>query len=138
MGRVLLPGRHMRIVTHAPAAVALLRAASTRGGLGSLARAARWVMSNGHEATLDKLAAAGIPCAIVWAEKDSLLPADLGARAAETLGCEFHLVCADEDWNGPAPPDHDWPFRHPEHFANRIVTILEQLLPRPADERGAP
>jgi len=134
MSRVVLPGRHFRIVTHAPAAAALMRAATTRNGFGSLARAARWVMANGHDATLSKLAETDIPRAIVWAEADSLLPSEIGVKAAELLGCELHVFGADESWNGARPPDHDWPFRHSEHFAGAILSVLQGLLGDPDDE----
>lgn len=137
MSRVLFPGRHYRIVTHAPAAGALLRAAASRAGVGSLARAARWVLANGHDATLKELASSDIPRAIVWAERDSLLTAEIGSEAAEILGCELHIVGTGNGWNGSQPPDHDWPFRHPEHFATTIDEIMDGLLdPRSPDDGG--
>lgn len=128
MSRVLLPGRHVRIVTHAPAAAALLRAMTTREGFGSLARAARWVMANGHDKTLQALRAADFPRAIVWAERDSLLPVAVGREAAEALGCELFVVGADDRWTHKRPPDHDWPFRAPAHFAAHIDRVIGGLL----------
>ncbi|HEX9712851.1 MAG TPA: alpha/beta hydrolase [Actinomycetota bacterium] len=133
MGKVVLPGRHFRIVTHAPAAAALLRAATTRGGIGSLARAARWVIGNGQDPRLETLAATDIPRAVVWAEEDSLLSPEVGRRAAEVLACTFHLIGGGNGWNGTRLPDHDWPMRHPEHFADTILRILGSLLPADPD-----
>lgn len=129
MGKVVMPGRHFRIVTHAPAAVALFRAVASRGGLPSLAGAARWIMTNGHDRRLAELASSDIPRAIVWAEEDSLLSPEVGRRAAQVLGCEFHLIGAGEGWNGQRLPDHDWPMRHPEHFADTMLRVIHGLVP---------
>jgi pimeloyl-ACP methyl ester carboxylesterase len=128
MGRIILPGQHYRIVGHAPAAVSLLRSAMQNGGLGSLARSARWFLGSGQERTLRALAEMGVPRAVVWAEKDALLPIAIGEKSAEELACELIRITADASWPGRRPPDHDWPFREPDHFAETVDTIIRKLL----------
>src|SRR5206468_3352351 len=127
MGRIVLPGAHYRIVGHGQAAMALIRSATSGGGLGSLARSARWFLGTGQERTLQELAAKGLPRAIVWAQNDTLLPVEIGERSAEALGCELVRITAGEGWPGKRPPDHDWPFREPEHFAETIDELLQKL-----------
>lgn len=127
LGRVLRPGRHYRIAGHGPAAAALMRAAATPGGLPSLVRSARWFLGKGQEQTLRTLAERDVPRAIVWAERDTLLPMEIGVRAAELLGCKLHLVGGDTGWTGKQPPDHDWPLRGAAHFAETVVRILDSL-----------
>lgn len=127
LGRIMLPGPHYRIVTHAPAAAAILRSASVKGGLASLARSARWFLGDGQEQTLTALADSKTPRAVVWAGSDTLLPLELGQRASEMLGCRLHIIEDDDAWPGSRPPDHDWPFREPPHFARTIHDILRSL-----------
>jgi len=127
LGRILLPGTHYRIAAHGPAAAALIRAASSANGLGSLWRSARWFLGSGHDEPLRAIADLGIPRAIVWATYDTLLPAALGRRAAEELSCE--LITID---NPAIRPDHDWPFKHPDLFAGTIDHVLREVAqPRP-------
>jgi pimeloyl-ACP methyl ester carboxylesterase len=127
LGRIMLPGPHYRIVGYGPAAVALLRSATSRGGVESLWRSARWFLGKPKDEVLTKVAATGIPRAVVWAEHDSLIPLGIGVKAAKLLDCDLTIVHADNGWAGPRPPDHDWPFRQPAHFANVVASILEKL-----------
>lgn len=127
--RVLWPGRHYRIAGHGPAAAALIRAATTPGGLPSLVRSARWFLGTGQEErTLRALAEKDVPRAVVWAEHDTLLPVEIGVRAAEILRCELHRIHGDAaGWRGKQPPDHDWPLRGAAHFAETVVRVLDSL-----------
>lgn len=140
LGRILLPGGHFRLAGHSQAAMALVRSAASPGGMGALMRSARHFLSAGHENALAELAARGLPRAVVWAERDTLLPATIGVRSAELLGVELTWVRDDESWLLKAPPDHDWPFRAPGHFADRIEGLLSGLLPRTngAEQKDAP
>lgn len=128
LGRIILPGKHYRIVTHGPAARALLRAVTSPRGLPSLLRSARWFLGSGHDAPLPAIAEAGIPRAVVWATGDALLPEAAGRRAAELMRCPFIRV---ERVKGTIAPDHDWPFRYPAHFARTIHLVLRtKAVPR--------
>lgn len=128
IGRIMLPGPHYRIVGHGSAAAALFRSAATSGGVGSLFRSARWFLGTTQESLLRSVVAANIPRRVIWAENDTLLPLEVGKRAAEILACDLQLVSAGDGWPGPRPPDHDWPMRHPEHFAHTIDTTIASLL----------
>lgn len=137
LGRIILPGRHYRVAAHRPAAGALLRSAIAPGGLPSLLRSARWFLGKGHDAPLLDIAKTGIPRAVVWAERDLMLPRAVGERSAELLACEFVLVRDDEGWPGSRPPDHDWPFRYPDHFADTIIDVLGSVaIPRSIPGEG--
>lgn len=129
LGRIMLPGAHYRIAGHGPAAAALIRSVTTGGGLQSLLRSARWFVSKDQDRALEELASSAIPRAIIWAEHDSLLPLALGVRAAELLRCELHVIRAENGWPGTRPPDHDWPFAHPEHFADTVAGLIRTLAP---------
>ena len=123
-----LTGRLNGAQPSGPAAAALIRSVSVRGGLSSLARQARWFLSNEQDRVLAEIARLDIPRAIVWASNDTLLPVDVGVRAAELLACGLHVVDESDGWPGARPPDHDWPFREPAHFANTIDRIVRRLI----------
>ncbi|MFN2613985.1 MAG: alpha/beta fold hydrolase [Actinomycetota bacterium] len=127
LGKIMLPGGHYRIVGHGPAALALMRSATAPGGLGSLLRSARWFLGSGQDETLRTLKERGVPCRVVWAENDTLLPVTVGERAAELLGCELVRIAAGNGWPGTRAPDHDWPFREPEHFAKTIKRLVDEF-----------
>lgn len=127
LGKIMLPGGHYRIAAHRPAAAALIRSASTRSGFASLLRQARWFLGADQDLLLEEIRSANLPRAVIWAANDSLLPLDIGAKAAEALGCALHVIDASDGWPGRRPPDHDWPFRQPEHFARTVHEVLEPL-----------
>lgn len=128
LGRILLPGPHYRIVTHGTAALALVRSAASRAGMSSLARSVKWFFGQHHGQPLELLASTGLPRVVLWAEGDTLLPLELGRRGAEALGCDLVIITADESWPGTRSPDHDWPFRHPTHFARIIAAQIARLI----------
>lgn len=127
MGRILLPGGHYRILGHSPAAGALVRAVAQGGGVQSLLRSARWFLGAEQDRTLRELAKTGLPRMILWAARDQLLPAGIGVRASELLECEFRLIGASNGWRDKSPPDHDWPFREPAHFADTVCVVLKEI-----------
>lgn len=129
LARVLLPGRHWRVAANAPTAATLLVNVASRGGFRSLARAARWVVGEGLERELETLRDWAVPAVVLWAMSDTLLPRSIGERAARLLGCEFRVVAAEDGWPDRRPPDHDWPFRAPGFFAQRVLAELGELLP---------
>jgi pimeloyl-ACP methyl ester carboxylesterase len=129
LGRIMLPGPHYRIIAHRPAAAALLRSATTRDGVGSLWRSARWFLGKPKDEVLTGVANTGIPRAILWAENDTLIPLAIGVKAAKLLDCDLTVIRGNNGWPGARPPDHDWPFREPVHFASTVAGILERLNP---------
>jgi pimeloyl-ACP methyl ester carboxylesterase len=135
LGRIVLPGRHYRIVAHGPTASALMRAAVSPSGLPSLLRSARWFLGKGHDAPLAQIAATDLPRAVVWASHDAVLPRAVAERSAELLRAPLVIVERDEGWPGREHPDHDWPFRHPAHFAATIDRVLStDAVPRRIDD----
>lgn len=130
LGRIMLPGAHYRIVGHGPAAAALLRSATSRKGVESLWRSARWFLGKPKDEVLTRVAQTGVPRAVLWAENDSLIPLGIGVKAAKLLDCDLTIVHSNNGWPGARRPDHDWPFRQPAHFANTVAGILEGLLPQ--------
>jgi pimeloyl-ACP methyl ester carboxylesterase len=128
LGRIMLPGAHYRIVAHGPAATSLIRSAATPGGLSSLWRSARWFLGGGQNELLRKVAATGVPRALLWARNDTLLPVSIGERAASLLECDLTVIENGDGWPGVRPPDHDWPFREPVHFARTVVDTLDRLF----------
>ncbi|MGZ4242208.1 MAG: alpha/beta fold hydrolase [Actinomycetota bacterium] len=129
LGRIMLPGPHYRIVAHGPAAAALLRSATTRDGIGSLWRSARWFLGKPKDEVLKRVAETGVPREIVWAENDTFIPLAIGVKAAKLLGCDLTIIHSNNGWTGARPPDHDWPFREPVHFAQTVTAILDRLMP---------
>jgi len=129
LGRIMLPGPHYRIVGHGPAAAALIRSATTRNGIESLWRSARWFLGKPKDEVLTRVAKTSIPRAILWAEGDTLIPLAIGVKAATLLECDLEVIRANNGWPSARPPDHDWPFRQPVHFAGAVDGILERLLP---------
>ena len=126
LAKLALPGRHWRVGFHPPTAAALIGSAVKGGGMASLAGAARWVLTGSLEEELEDIRRHGIPCAVLWAERDSILPLRLGERTAELLGCPLQVIAAEDGWPLDRPPDHDWPFRAPEIFARRIEQTLSE------------
>ena len=127
IGRIVMPGQHYRLA-NLSAAGALVRAATSPSGLPSLLRSARWFVGVGQERTLRRLAEIGMPRAVVWASEDSLLPLAVGTRSAELLECELIVVRSGNGWPGARPPNHDWPFSEPTHFAKTVNDTLRRLL----------
>jgi pimeloyl-ACP methyl ester carboxylesterase len=133
LGRIMLPGSHYRIVAHGPAAASLLRSATTRDGIGSLWRSAKWFLGSPKDETLTRVAETGIPRALLWAENDTLIPLGVGVKAAKLLDCELTIIHSNNGWPSARPPDHDWPFRQPVHFAATVADILDHLMPEPEE-----
>ncbi|MFN2545001.1 MAG: alpha/beta fold hydrolase [Actinomycetota bacterium] len=126
--RTVVPGRHWRVGMQRSTASALLLSATSGGGWTSLRGAARWVMSRSLEEEMARVRDAGIRSTVLWGEGDSLLPRRIGERAAELLAGTFQVVDRD-GWPGRGKPDHDWPLRAPEFFAERIDDALRSLEP---------
>jgi hypothetical protein len=106
---------------------ALLGSMASDRGFGSLAGAARWVLSSSLEGELEQLRERRTPSAVLWATGDTLLPRWIGERSAELLGASFEAVTWDESWRYKRPPDHDWPIRDPGFFAEWVDRAIAGL-----------
>lgn len=75
----------------------------------SLAQAGWWGFRSDRRHAVDVVAATGIACHVLWADRDSLLSRSDGAAFARDLGADFTVVHSPSG----APVDHDWIYRHP-------------------------
>jgi pimeloyl-ACP methyl ester carboxylesterase len=120
----------LRLAEEALGITALVRLA-TSGAARSFARtvasrprtvagAAWWGFRSNRTAETDSVARSGIPCHVVWAERDTLLSRDEGEAFARRLGAQFAVLAS-----GPAggPTDHDAMYRHPRLFAAALDQI---------------
>jgi pimeloyl-ACP methyl ester carboxylesterase len=85
----------------------------------SLAQAGWWGFRSDRRQEVAAVAATGIPCHVLWAERDSLLTRSDGASFAADLGATFTVVRGHDR----RPVDHDWLYRHP----SLAVEELERL-----------
>lgn len=129
LARIAAPGRQWRVAANLPSAAALIRTAVSKGGVGSLAGAARFVLREGLEDELATLRDRGMPAAVLWAAGDTVLPRSVGEREAALLGCRLQVVGVKTASNGRRPTDHDWPFRSPALFAHRVLRAVEESPP---------
>lgn len=85
-----------------------------------LSSAALWAFFSNRATEIQTLADAGMPCHVMWAERDTVLSRNDGAEFARLLNATFTV--ADRP-PGYGPIDHDWMFDDPELF----VQHLEEL-----------
>lgn len=86
-----------------------------------LARAALWGFATDRHPDIDTIVAAGVPCHVLWANRDSLLSRDDGADFAKALNATF-TVAADP------VVDHDWMFDDPELFVAHLDGLGLRVL----------
>jgi pimeloyl-ACP methyl ester carboxylesterase len=82
-------------------------------------RAAWWGFVSDRRQEVATIASAGLPCHVLWANRDTLLNRRDGSEFARDLGASFTVV-------GPqlgGPVDHDWMYRYPALF----VEYLDKL-----------
>ena len=60
--------------------------------------------------------AAGLPCHVLWADRDTLLSRQDGEDFAQELGATFTLAQS----SAAEVADHDWVFRDPQLFVDRL------------------
>jgi pimeloyl-ACP methyl ester carboxylesterase len=82
-----------------------------------LAEAGWWAFRRDGDDDMERVAAAGHPTHVLWANRDSLLSRTDGARFADDLHASFTVV------QPTIVVDHDWMYRHPELF----VSYLDRL-----------
>jgi len=75
-----------------------------------LVDAAWWGFTSDRRQQVAALARSGVPCHVLWAERDSLLNRADGELFARDMGATFTVVTG----SGAKPVDHDWLYRHPE------------------------
>lgn len=102
----------------APAALSFARSVAAHPR--TVAGAAWWGYRSDRSAQTDAVAAAGIPCHVLWAERDTLLPRPEGEAFARRLGAGFHVISGRP---GGGPTDHDAMFRHPRLFTETLVRV---------------
>ena len=90
-----------------------------------LARAALWAFASDRSAEIEAVAAAHIPCHVLWAESDTILSRADGREFAERLDATFTVAKRPP---GYPPIDHDWMFDDPELFVEHLTALdLEAL-----------
>lgn len=85
-----------------------------------LARSAWWAFAHDRQSDIEAVVAAGIPCHVLWAERDTILDRADGRAFAELLGATFTV--AQRPPGGP-PIDHDWMFDDPELFVASFMGL---------------
>ncbi len=90
-----------------------------------MARAAWWGFTSDRGAEVATVAAAGLPCHVLWAGRDTLLSRRDGQDFAEELGASFTVV---RSFRGPI--DHDWMYRHPVLFVSQLDRVGLAALSR--------
>jgi len=94
-----------------------------------LVRAAWWGFTSDRSDDIEKIVAAGIPCHVLWAERDSILLRSDGEHFAHDLHATFNVV-------NPPPGygrvDHDWMFDDPELFAGYLEELGLRVLSKTA------
>lgn len=81
-----------------------------------LARAGWWGFIRDGRPAAAAVRGAGIPCHVLWADRDTLLSRSDGEDFARDLGATFTLAQS----SGAEVADHDWVFRHPGLFVDRL------------------
>jgi pimeloyl-ACP methyl ester carboxylesterase len=106
-----------------PAITAFVRSWTTRPL--ALATAALWAFVDDREAEIEAVAAAGLPCHVLWAERDTVLARADGREFAKRLHADFTVA---ERPPGYGPIDHDWMFDDPALFAAHLARLGLQAL----------
>ena len=115
-----------------PAASAFFR--SILGHPGQMLAAAMWGFTSDRDPYMDMVAAAGIPCHVLWASRDSLLARSDGREFARRLHATFTVASGEM-------VDHDWMFDDPGLFAENLFRLGLQVFggapPRPRRRAAA-
>jgi len=94
-----------------------------------LCRAAWWGFTSDRTADIGTVVAAGIPCHVLWAERDTLLRRSDGQDFARDLHATFDVVNRPP---GYGRVDHDWMFDDPELFAAHLDDLRLKVLTKSA------
>jgi pimeloyl-ACP methyl ester carboxylesterase len=122
--------REMRLAFEAVHPVGIARMATQRAATAfvrtwvghpvPLATAALWAFVDNRDPDCDVIAAARIPCHVLWAETDTVLSRDDGRDFARRLDADFTVA---ERPHGYGPIDHDWMFDDPDLFAAHLKKL---------------
>lgn len=115
------PLRLARLAT-APAASAFLHTWVTHPR--QMVGAAWWGFRSRRDGDIGRVAGAGIPAHVMWANRDSILTRADGRQFAEALGATFTVASRP----GGGPIDHDWMFQQPELFVAHLERLKLEAL----------
>jgi pimeloyl-ACP methyl ester carboxylesterase len=90
-----------------------------------LVAAGLWGFTSHREPEIEAVVRAGIPCHVLWAERDTLLARADGQEFARRLHATFTV--ADRPY-GSGRVDHDWMFDDPELFAEHLERLGLRVL----------
>ena len=91
-----------------------------------LAAAALWAFRSDRLSEIETCAAVGLPCHVLWAERDTILSRKDGREFARLLHATFTVAKRPP---GYGPIDHDWMFDDPELFAQHLSDLGLRALP---------
>ena len=91
-----------------------------------LASAALWAFRSDRESEVDMCASFGLPCHVLWAERDTILSRKDGREFAKRLHATFTVAKRPP---GYGPIDHDWMFDDPELFVQHLNELGLRALP---------
>jgi pimeloyl-ACP methyl ester carboxylesterase len=91
-----------------------------------LASSAWWAFRSHRDHDCDVIASAGLPCHVLWAERDTILNRRDGMEFARRLHATFTVA---ERPEGYGPIDHDWMFDDPELFVAHLEKLGLHALP---------
>jgi pimeloyl-ACP methyl ester carboxylesterase len=92
-----------------------------------LMRAAWWGFTSDRTEDIGRIVNAGIPCHVLWAERDSILLRSDGKSFARALRGTFTVASRPP---GYGRIDHDWMFDDPELFESHLEELNLQVLSR--------
>jgi pimeloyl-ACP methyl ester carboxylesterase len=110
-----------------PAAEAFFKSFATHPV--QLVRAAWWGFTSDRTNDIEAIVAAGIPCHVLWASRDTILRRSDGQAFGRDLHATFKAV---KPQPGYGHVDHDWMFDDPELFAAYLEDLGLQVLSRSA------
>jgi pimeloyl-ACP methyl ester carboxylesterase len=91
-----------------------------------LASAALWAFRSDRASEIETCAAVGLPCHVMWAERDTILSRKDGREFARRLHATFTVAKRPP---GYGPIDHDWMFDDPELFVQHLNELGLRALP---------
>jgi len=90
-----------------------------------LVRAAWWGFTSDRSGDIETIVSEGIPCHVLWAERDSILLRSDGQDFARDLHATFTVAKPTPDYGRV---DHDWMFDDPELFESHLEELGLQVL----------